>query len=162
MLSKNCLLYRVTQKKCYIRILGSNRFSSPILLFRRCFGTRKSNPFHLATSISLIQNQKYPKNAINACANTKFVHFSHHQFNTRLHYVHAVPFLVMKYLTMFFSWTVVFHLWGQFSRKGEKIQFSRYPPLSWITLWALPSNVSSALQMAVEKFVCSRMRLWHF
>ena len=33
---------------------------NPILLFHRCFGTRKSTPFHRATSISPIQNQKYP------------------------------------------------------------------------------------------------------
>ena len=64
-------VYRVTQKKCNIRILGSNLFQKSDLLFCRCFGTRKSTPFHLATSISPIQNQKYPKNAINACANTQ-------------------------------------------------------------------------------------------
>ena len=75
----------------------------------------------------------------------KFILFSHHQFNTRLRYVHAVPFLVVKFFTMFFSWTVVFHLWGQFSTKGEMIQFSRYPPLAWITLWALTSRDSAHL-----------------
>ena len=75
----------------------------------------------------------------------KFFLFSHHQFNTRLRYVHAVPFLVVKFFTMFFSWTVVFHLWGQFSKKGEMIQFSRYPPLAWITLWDLPSRDSAHL-----------------
>ena len=34
---------------------------------------------------------------------------------------------------------------GQFSTKGESIQFSRYPPLAWITLWALPSRDSAHL-----------------
>ena len=34
---------------------------------------------------------------------------------------------------------------GQFSTKGEIIQFSRHPPLAWITLWALPSRDSSHL-----------------
>ena len=46
-------------------------YTIAILLFHGCFGTRISSPFHLATSISPIQNQKYPKNAINACANTQ-------------------------------------------------------------------------------------------
>ena len=75
----------------------------------------------------------------------KFIPLSHHQFKTRLRYVHAVQFLGVKFLTMFFSWTVVFHLWGQFSKKGEMIQFSRYPPLAWITLWDLPSRDSAHL-----------------
>ena len=34
---------------------------------------------------------------------------------------------------------------GQFSTKGESIQFSRYPPLAWITLWALTSRDSAHL-----------------
>ena len=75
----------------------------------------------------------------------KFIPLSHHQFKTRLRYVHAVQFLGVKFLTMFFSWTVVFHLWGQFSKKIEMIQFSRYPPLAWITLWDLPSRDSAHL-----------------
>ena len=35
-----------------------------------CFGIRKSTPFHLAISILPIQNHKYPRNAITACADT--------------------------------------------------------------------------------------------
>ena len=34
---------------------------------------------------------------------------------------------------------------GQFSTKGEIIQFSRNPPLAWITLWALTSRDSAHL-----------------
>ena len=66
----NCKLYRVTQKNVTQGFLAQICSRSPILLFRRCFGTRKSTPFHLTTSISPIQNQKYPKNAMNACADT--------------------------------------------------------------------------------------------
>ena len=36
----------------------------------------------------------------------KFILFSHHQFNTRLRYVHAVPFLGVKFLTMFFPMNI--------------------------------------------------------
>ena len=85
----------------------------------------------------------------------KFILFSHHQFNTRLRYIHAVPFLVGKFFTMFFSWTVVFHLWGQFSKKGEMIQFSRCTPIS------LDNIVGSTSDGCGEICVFAH-RLWRF
>ena len=72
----NFLKYRVTQKKCNIRILTSNQISSPILLFHMCFGIRISSPFHLATLILPIANHKCPKNAKNACADVLIGLFS--------------------------------------------------------------------------------------
>ena len=125
-----------------------------------CFGIRKSTPFHLATLILPIQNQKYPKNVKNAC---KFILFSHHQFNIRVCYVHAVLLHVkyyyaillhVKYATMFILWTVVFHfhLFGQFSTDSERNQFSRYPPFAPITLCALPSKDSAHLLFNSNEF----------
>ena len=34
---------------------------------------------------------------------------------------------------------------GQFSTKGESIQFSRYPPLAWITLWKYHSQSHTSI-----------------
>ena len=133
-----------------------------------CFGIRKSTPFHLATLILPIQNQKHPKNVKNAC---KFILFSHHQFNIRVCYVHAVLLHVkyyyaillhVKYATMFILWTVVFHfhLFGQFSTDSERNQFSRYPPFAPITLCALPSKDSAHLLFNSNEFFSSL--IWHF
>ena len=87
----------------------------------------------------------------------KFILFSHHQFYIRLLYVPAVQFLGvdMKFLTMLFSRTVVFHLCGQFSTKYERIQFSRYTPLAWMTLHALPRGMKSELSQSKTHKHCS-------
>ena len=81
----------------------------------------------------------------------KFILFSHHQFSTRLRYVHAVPFLGVKVnsLLTFSSGKILLCRQTQI-RFGVPVQ----------CLCSKDDNVSAALQMALEKFVCSRMRLW--
>ena len=61
---------------------------------------------------------------------------------------------------MFFSWTVVFHLCEQLSTKGERIQFSRYPPLAWITLCGFPRGMMSEISQSITHMHCSCFGEW--
>ena len=183
-----------------------------------CFGIRKSPPLHLATSILPIQNNKNPKNAINAWADTQIYPLLHHQIQYKAPLCSCGPIswgAHMKFSTMFFMNSCVSSVWKMFNKRW-KVSVLQVSPISmdntvrppkrddewnitgnhtqalflvfknkllnslltfssgkgllcWQTqisfgvlvqsLCSKDNNIFAALQMAVEKFVCSRMRL---
>ena len=150
---KVSFIYRVTQKKCNIRILGWNLF----LLFRRCFGTRKSTPFHLTTSISPIQNQKYPKNAINA-----EIEMGLHEHNRALYWLYWWCEKRINLCPRVRASEITFHnndLRGVKSESGQYISENspREEVSPVLIYWPL-----SLFTTMISEALTPRMRLWRF
>ena len=97
-----------------------------------CFGIRKLPPLHLDTSILPIQNNKNPKNAINAWADTQIYPLLHHQIQYKAPLCSCGPIswgAHMKFSTMFFMNSCVSSVWKMFNKRW-KVSVLQVSPIS--------------------------------